>query len=416
MTPSIGGWFLKDWLHLTPAAAETVVTAFLGQPATLPCYHQSWSVNSNSMCWGKGPCPNSRCTEELLHTDGSRVLSRKSTKYDIRGYIPGGDISLTIFNTRESDSAVYCCRIEVPGWFNDIKKNIRLQVQKAPMTTRRPTTRRPTTTTTTTTTTTIAMTTTTVTPPTTVLTTSDLPTTPPLRTRPTTALTVATTTCPLEAPSTLPEATKSPPTTEPATEEPVFTAESENSFLPKATSGDTPRETKGWVLQSTSQALTSKRRDPAVPSQPKGSETTTFGKIKAEKKQVNIFFVIYLKCMIEIVKSYDRGCRNGLGRADTSKKGVRCIATILAQLRNLRAWILDRNNINIITFICADALRSKRKKGKNMKNHSASSVWPRIRDILQNQCLPTIVFLLLRGSFINIYCCKSDAGRVTQER
>ncbi|KAF6083293.1 T cell immunoglobulin and mucin domain containing 4 [Phyllostomus discolor] len=282
-------WLLTGlWrLQLTPAAAETVVTAFLGQPATLPCYHQSWSVNSNSMCWGKGPCPNSRCTEELLHTDGSRVLSRKSTKYDIRGYIPGGDISLTIFNTRESDSAVYCCRIEVPGWFNDIKKNIRLQVQKAPMTTRRPTTRRPTTTTTTTTTTTIAMTTTTVTPPTTVLTTSDLPTTPPLRTRPTTALTVATTTCPLEAPSTLPEATKSPPTTEPATEEPVFTAESENSFLPKATSGDTPRETKGWVLQSTSQALTSKRRDPAVPSQPKGSETTTFGKIKAEKKQAD---------------------------------------------------------------------------------------------------------------------------------
>ncbi|XP_045686203.1 T-cell immunoglobulin and mucin domain-containing protein 4-like isoform X2 [Phyllostomus hastatus] len=244
-------------LHLTPAAAETVVTAFLGQPATLPCYHQSWSANSNSMCWGKGPCPNSKCTDELLYTDGARVLSRKSTKYDIQGYIRGGDISLTIFNTKESDSAVYCCRIEVPGWFNDIKKNIRLQVRKAPMTTRRPTTRRPTTTTTTTTT--IAMTTTTVTPPTTVLTTSDLPTTPPLQTRPTTALTVATTTCPLEAPSTLPEATKSLPTTEPATEEPVFTAESETSFLPKATSGDTPR----------------------------GSETTTFEQIKVEKNQTD---------------------------------------------------------------------------------------------------------------------------------
>lgn len=37
---------------------------------------------------------------------------------------------MTIFNTKEGDSAVYCCRIEVPGWFNDIKKNIRLQLRK----------------------------------------------------------------------------------------------------------------------------------------------------------------------------------------------------------------------------------------------------------------------------------------------
>ena len=113
-----------------PAAAETVVTAYLGQPATLPCSYPSWSVNSNSMCWGKGPCPNSRCTEELLHTDGARVLSRRSTKYDIWGDIKRGNVSLTIFNTKEGDSAVYCCRIEVPGWFNDIKKNIRLQLRK----------------------------------------------------------------------------------------------------------------------------------------------------------------------------------------------------------------------------------------------------------------------------------------------
>ncbi|XP_053783232.1 T-cell immunoglobulin and mucin domain-containing protein 4 isoform X2 [Desmodus rotundus] len=261
-------WLLSElWrLYLTPAAAETVVTAYLGQPATLPCSYPSWSVNSNSMCWGKGPCPNSRCTEELLHTDGARVLSRRSTKYDIWGDIKRGNVSLTIFNTKEGDSAVYCCRIEVPGWFNDIKKNIRLQLRKAPTTTHRPTTMTTTSTTTTMTTTTTPI----ATPATTVMTTPDLPATTPLWTRPTTALTAATTTCPLTAPSTLPEVTRSLPTTEPATEEPALTAEA-----------------KGWVLQSTSQALTWKSRDPGIFSQPKGSEITTLGQNKVEQDQIS---------------------------------------------------------------------------------------------------------------------------------
>lgn len=82
------------------------------------------------MCWGKGSCPNSKCNEELLHTDGTRVLSRKSSRYELLGSIGRGDVSLTIFNTNEGDSAAYCCRIEVPGWFNDIKKNIVLRLTR----------------------------------------------------------------------------------------------------------------------------------------------------------------------------------------------------------------------------------------------------------------------------------------------
>lgn len=80
------------------------------------------------MCWGKGSCPNSKCNEELLHTDEKKVLSRKSAKYELRGNIQRGDVSLTIFNTNNGDESVYCCRIEVPGWFNDVKKNIRLKL------------------------------------------------------------------------------------------------------------------------------------------------------------------------------------------------------------------------------------------------------------------------------------------------
>lgn len=82
------------------------------------------------MCWGKGQCPNSKCNEEIVHTDGLRVLSRRSAKYELQGDIQRGDVSLTIFNTDEGDSSVYCCRIEVPGWFNDVKKNIHLQLRR----------------------------------------------------------------------------------------------------------------------------------------------------------------------------------------------------------------------------------------------------------------------------------------------
>lgn len=59
-----------------------------------------------------------------------RVLSRKSARYQLQGRIWRGDVSLTIFNTNEGDSAVYCCRIEVPGWFNDVKKNIVLRLTR----------------------------------------------------------------------------------------------------------------------------------------------------------------------------------------------------------------------------------------------------------------------------------------------
>lgn len=37
---------------------------------------------------------------------------------------------MTIINTNENDQSVYCCRIEVPGWFNDVKRNIRLDLRR----------------------------------------------------------------------------------------------------------------------------------------------------------------------------------------------------------------------------------------------------------------------------------------------
>ncbi|XP_015348166.1 T-cell immunoglobulin and mucin domain-containing protein 4 isoform X3 [Marmota marmota marmota] len=205
------------WIYLVPTASEDTVTSFLGQSVTLPCLYLSWSQDRNSMCWGKGHCPNSKCSQALLHTDGSRVLSSASEKYRLLGNIQRGHVSLTISNTNEEDSGVYCCRIEVPGWFNDVKKHIRLVLSRAPTTTRKMTTLPPTTT--------PHMTTTTVVLPTTAVTTPDLTTRTPLQTKATSGFTTSTT-CPLTTMTSLPEVATSLLTTGPSTEGPVLTTES----------------------------------------------------------------------------------------------------------------------------------------------------------------------------------------------
>ncbi|XP_040846964.1 T-cell immunoglobulin and mucin domain-containing protein 4 isoform X2 [Ochotona curzoniae] len=244
------------WLYLTSAASEIVQTGVLGKSVTLPCTHSSWSRSSNSMCWGRGPCPNSKCNQEILHTDGTKVTSPKSSKYRLLGNIQRGDVSLTIFNTNEDDSGVYCCRIEVPGWFNDVKRNVRLQLKRAPTTTRRTTTSRPTTTPRLTTTTTVL--------PTTVGTNPDLTSGTTLQTT-TALLTTVTTTPPATTLASLPETSTGPLTT--GTEGPILAPESETFFASGdswtsvgITSAGTPllssKASEAWVLSSTFRAST----------------------------------------------------------------------------------------------------------------------------------------------------------------
>nr|XP_060490797.1 T-cell immunoglobulin and mucin domain-containing protein 4 isoform X5 [Panthera onca]XP_060490798.1 T-cell immunoglobulin and mucin domain-containing protein 4 isoform X5 [Panthera onca] len=233
------------------------------------------------MCWGKGPCPKSKCNNELLHTGGMTVLSRKSSKYELQGNIRQGNVSLTILNTNEGDNSVYCCRIEVPGWFNDVKKNIRLQLRRAP------TTKRPTTTT--------AMTTTIAVLPTTAVTTPELTTRTPLQT----TLTAVATTCPPTISTFLPEATLVLETTEPSMGAPTFTTESESFFLSsdserstEVTSGNiallTSRESEGWGLQSTSQTSMWEMSESVTFLQPRESETAMVVQNEAQSEEVKM--------------------------------------------------------------------------------------------------------------------------------
>ncbi|XP_053935827.1 T-cell immunoglobulin and mucin domain-containing protein 4 isoform X2 [Cuculus canorus] len=115
------------------AASEDVVRGIIGQPVTLPCSYQvARKKDISDMCWGRGPCPNSKCNNKILHTAGNRVTYRKSPRYNLQGHISYGDVSLTIGKVMAGDAGTYCCRVEIPGWFNDIKKNVQLEVVRAP--------------------------------------------------------------------------------------------------------------------------------------------------------------------------------------------------------------------------------------------------------------------------------------------
>uniref|UniRef100_A0A8C3BER9 Ig-like domain-containing protein n=1 Tax=Cairina moschata TaxID=8855 RepID=A0A8C3BER9_CAIMO len=129
--------FFLNWILLTlltgPAVSELLVTGEVGQNITVPC---SYTVNeksgTTSMCWGRGSCPSSKCSQPIVWTDGWKVTYRSHSKYVLRGKLHEGNVSLTIINAKEADSGTYCCRVEIPGWFNDKLTNLQVVIKKAP--------------------------------------------------------------------------------------------------------------------------------------------------------------------------------------------------------------------------------------------------------------------------------------------
>ncbi|XP_036975040.1 uncharacterized protein LOC119031032 isoform X1 [Acanthopagrus latus] len=102
-----------------------------GQNVTLSCKYNFKYYGELVVCWGRGDIPSKGCTNQLISTDGRRVIegTRASSRYQLLGRLDEGDVSLTILNFTDSDAGRYGCRVEIPGWFNDDKHHFDLTIE-----------------------------------------------------------------------------------------------------------------------------------------------------------------------------------------------------------------------------------------------------------------------------------------------
>uniref|UniRef100_A0A8D2LBG9 Ig-like domain-containing protein n=1 Tax=Varanus komodoensis TaxID=61221 RepID=A0A8D2LBG9_VARKO len=112
------------------SSAGSLVQGRLGQNITMPCQYSVEKHGTTSVCWGKGPCPVFRCSGEIVWIDEQQKIYGQSSKYHLLGNVSQGDISLTIVNVKDEDAGAYCCRVEIPGLFNDLKTDVKLVLQK----------------------------------------------------------------------------------------------------------------------------------------------------------------------------------------------------------------------------------------------------------------------------------------------
>lgn len=120
--------FLKSFLTFSGGVSANPITATVGTDVTLKCKYDSKHYGKLPFCWGRGSIPNSGCGNEVIKSDGTAVLSRRSERYTLLGDLGMGEAFLTITQVQESDSGIYGCRIDIPGWFNDQKHEITLKV------------------------------------------------------------------------------------------------------------------------------------------------------------------------------------------------------------------------------------------------------------------------------------------------
>lgn len=116
---------------LYSGSLEGSYIAEVGQNAYLPCtYSPTNPENLVPVCWGKGYCPLSECHSKVLSTNGGDLNYQLSSRYQLKGNIRKGDVSLTIENVTLADSGTYCCRIQFPGLWNDKKLNLKLDIKQ----------------------------------------------------------------------------------------------------------------------------------------------------------------------------------------------------------------------------------------------------------------------------------------------
>uniref|UniRef100_A0A3B3TDT4 Ig-like domain-containing protein n=1 Tax=Paramormyrops kingsleyae TaxID=1676925 RepID=A0A3B3TDT4_9TELE len=116
-------------LYLSIAESSETITGFVGYNVTLPCSYDAGYYGGLHVCWGRGEIPYSGCDNEIIATDGFKVIRRTSPRYQLIGDLNQGDVSLTIISADMGDSGMYGCRVEIPGLFNDLKNQVALTIQ-----------------------------------------------------------------------------------------------------------------------------------------------------------------------------------------------------------------------------------------------------------------------------------------------
>ncbi|XP_026090357.1 T-cell immunoglobulin and mucin domain-containing protein 4 isoform X2 [Carassius auratus] len=127
-------WFFASWIlcYLTISkSSDVIVQSFEGERVILPCRYDSKYHGKCAICWMIGDIPTMGCGNEVIGSDGDKVVRTKASRYQLEGRIKHGDVSLTILNVKKTDSGKYGCRIHVPGLFNDEKYYVHLIVKDA---------------------------------------------------------------------------------------------------------------------------------------------------------------------------------------------------------------------------------------------------------------------------------------------
>lgn len=140
--------FISGLILLLPGAVDsyTAVQGLAGHPVTLPCIYPTHLGGIVPACWGLGECRYSYCIRSLIWTNGYTVTHQRESRYQLKGNISEGNVSLTIENTVVRDGGPYCCVVEIPGAFYfvdyllEVKPEIPTSPPTRPTTTGRPTT------------------------------------------------------------------------------------------------------------------------------------------------------------------------------------------------------------------------------------------------------------------------------------
>ncbi|TRZ03819.1 hypothetical protein DNTS_027808 [Danionella cerebrum] len=102
-----------------------------GSTAILPCHYSVKQHGLSHVCWGRD-CGTFWCNDILVQTDEYGVVSKVSDRYRLIGDVLSGQMDLGFKKIQQADSGLYCCRVDIEGFFNDKKVSYTIKVMKAP--------------------------------------------------------------------------------------------------------------------------------------------------------------------------------------------------------------------------------------------------------------------------------------------